>query len=84
LSFFVHGGDLIQKHRATIRLLKNTRARLLRAGERASLMAKNLACDELRRHGTRVDRNIGSIFTTTLSVDRGSDKIFSGPGFAGD
>src|SRR6185312_10109026 len=47
--------DLVEKHRATVRELERTDARADRTGERALLVAEQLALDQVRRNRRAVD-----------------------------
>ena len=48
--------DLVQKERPAVRLLESSAPHLLRAGERAALVAEELALEQLLGNGAAVDR----------------------------
>ena len=57
----VHVADLVEKERAAVRLLEEPAALEHRAGERAPLVAEQLALDELARDRRAVDLDEGLV-----------------------
>src|SRR5262249_36596714 len=77
-------GDLVEEQRALVRELEA--AGLVRdgAGERALLVAEELALDERRRDRRAVDADERSLSTRRVLVQRARDELLAGARLAGD
>ena len=79
-----HVADLVEEQRAALGLLEAAAALLLRAGERAALVAEQLGLEQVLRHRRGVDGDEGLCGARTMPVQRPGDKLLAGAGLAGD
>ena len=74
--------DFIEKERPAVRLLERSAMRLDRAGERPSLVSKELALNELARKTTAVERHERALAAPPSFVKRPRDVLFADACFA--
>ena len=79
-----HVADLVQEQRAAIGLFEAADVSPLRTGERASLMAEQLALQQLGRNGRGVERHERLARARGLVVQGARDQLLAGAGLAGD
>jgi putative protease len=75
LRYHAHVADLVEKERAAVRLLELAPSHLGGPGEGTSLVAEQLALDELLRNGGAVDLDERRLGTLAVLVQRASDKL---------
>src|SRR5262249_14212398 len=73
----VHVADLVEEEGAAVRLLEEAAPLLLRTGERAALVAEQLALDELARDGRAVDLHEGPVGARRQAVDGARDELLA-------
>src|SRR5204863_8078708 len=79
-----HVADLVQKQRASMRLLEFSQVAGRRPGERALFMAEELRLDQLRRHGRAVDGDERPVAPRTAIVNGARDELLARAGLAQD
>ena len=72
-----HVADLVEKHRAAVRLLEDALAIRDRAGERAAYVAEQLRFEERLRDGAAVDRHKRLRSPRAVDVDGARDELLS-------
>jgi hypothetical protein len=77
-----HVADLVEEQCAALGLLEAPFGARLRAGERALLVAEQLALDQLARDGCHVDGDEGTIAPLGVVVQHASDQLLAGAGLA--
>src|SRR5581483_2902024 len=76
-----HLADFVQKQRAAGRELDLSRFGLLRTRKGATLVAKQLGCEELLGQRGAVDRDERTAFSSRRAMDEARDDLFAGTGF---
>src|SRR5262249_5208985 len=76
--------DLVEEQRASVRALERADVLLLGAGERAALVAEQLARDERWRERAAVDRDERLGGARSEIVERAGDQLLAGAGLADD
>src|SRR5690606_14300454 len=84
LSREAHVADLVEEEGAAVGLLELPDALLRGAGERALLVAEELALDELGRDRGAVDLDERAAGALGAVVDPAGDELLAGAGLAGD
>ena len=79
-----HVADLVEEQCPALRLLEPPRRPRRGPGERAALVAEQLALDQLARDRRHVDRNERRAPPRPHVVDRARDQFLAGPAFAED
>src|SRR5207302_4771766 len=79
-----HLADLVEKQCPAIRQLEAARAPLGRAGERAFLVAEDLALEQRLGNRRAVDRDERKRRPRAELMNRLRDELLAGPRFAGD
>src|SRR4051812_10131513 len=74
--------DLVEEDRAAAGLLERADPAIDRAGERALLVAEELAEQELARHRAAVDDDERAVGAPAALVDRGRGLLLAGAGLA--
>src|SRR5690606_10649806 len=77
-----HLADLVEEDRPAVRLLEGADAALPGAGERVSLVAEELALEEVRGDGGAVDGEERLVRARAPAVDGGGGGALAGPGLA--
>ena len=77
-----HRLDLVEKQRAALGLRDQAAARALGVGERAALMAEQLAFQKIVRQRAAVDRNERKIAARAQVMQRARGQLLAGPGLA--
>src|SRR5207247_6792955 len=80
----LHLGDLIEKDRARVGLFELADARGRRAGERALLVAEQLALEQLRWERRAIHLHERLIASRRPLMDRARDELFADAAFAAD
>ncbi len=80
----LHVADLVEEERSPVGLLEETAALEHRAGERALLVAEQLALDELPRDRRAVHLHEGAVGARAEAVQGAGDKLLAGAALAGD
>ena len=80
----VHVADLVEEQRAAIGELELAAALLGRAGERALLVAEQLALDQLGRDRRAVELHERPVLALGVLVHRARDELLAGAVLAGD
>ena len=76
--------DLVEEERAALGVGERALAPRVRAGERAPLVAEQLALDELPRQRRHVEATKGRARRGPSCVKRARDELLAGPALAGD
>ena len=76
--------DLVEEQRAAGRQLELAELLLVRAGERAALVAEERALDELVRDRRHVDRDERRVAAARLPVQQPREQLLAGPALAED
>src|SRR5205085_5329942 len=76
--------DLIEEDRAAARLLETPDPAFVRTGERAALVSKQLALEQLRRQRRAMDRDEFPFAAPAQIMDRLRGQFFARPAFAFD
>ena len=79
-----HIADLVEKHRSVIALLKFANALRAGAGERASLVTKKFALQQILRDGGAVNCDKGLVCAFAVVIDGASNQFLASTAFAGD
>src|SRR5204863_5673599 len=79
-----HLADLVQEEAATVRQLELAELLLVRVGERALLVAEELALEQRLRDGGAVERDERLSGARAPIVDRLRDELLAGAALAGD
>ena len=79
-----HIADLVEEERAAMSLLELAGVALCGAGERAFLVAEELALNQLGRNGGAVEGNKWGMGAWAFFVQRARHQLFAGAGFAID
>ena len=79
-----HVADLVEEQRAALGLLEAADLARVRAGERAALVAEQLALDQLARDRRHVDGDERAAAALAVVVHRARDELLAGAGFAVD
>ena len=72
-----HVADFIEEKCAAVGLLKTAAPQRLRAGKGATLMAEELAFQQIFRNGGGVDRNEGPVGARRMLVQRARHQLFA-------
>src|SRR5690606_27025386 len=72
-----HIADLIEEERAAFRLLEAAGGALLRAGERALLVAEELGFDQVPRYGGHVDGDERALAAAAEFMQRAGNKLLA-------
>ena len=73
-----HVADLVQEQRAALGLLEAAASQLLRAGERAALVAEQLGLEQIARNRRGVQRDEGLAGARAVVVQRARDQLLAG------
>src|SRR5262249_1975497 len=76
--------DLVEEERAAVRELEAPRLARHRAGERAALVAEELALDQLLRDRGAVHLDERLVLPRRVVVERARDELLAGAALAGD
>ena len=76
--------DLVEQHGAAVRALERAGAALIRAGERAALVAEQQRRDQRRRHRAAIDDHELVLAARARVVDRARDDLLADAGLALD
>src|SRR6185436_11579341 len=76
--------DLVEEHRAAVRALERAGVRVGGAGERAALVAEQLALDQVRRDRAAVEHDERALLARRVVVQRLGDQLLARAGLAGD
>ena len=79
-----HVADLVEEQRAAIGLLEPAEPARVGAGERALLVAEQLALDQLARDRRHVDGDERAVAALAEIVQRARHQLLAGAGLAGD
>jgi hypothetical protein len=79
-----HVADFVEEQRAAVRRLDPPGAPLVRAGERAALVAEQLGLQQMMRNRAAVDRDERPLAAHRALVDRERGQLLAGARLAGD
>lgn len=84
LAFDRHVADFVEKQRAAVRRFDPARAPLVRAGERAALIAEQLRLQQVMRNRAAIDRDERPLAADGALVDRERRQFLAGSRLARD